>query len=153
MDGGGRGAGADQLPARLIAAIDFTDGCWLWRQSTNNKGYGQVHWEGRNRLAHQLVYRLLRGWTPEALHHTCGVRRCVRPDHLVPTTRAAHNRLHLTEACSRGHAWTPENTYYRADTGRRQCRACRAAAARRRYLTDPARFIRERQERRDRGRR
>lgn len=38
----------------------------------------------------------------------------------------------LRDACGKGHEYTPENTYIRtAGDGRRQCRTCNAAAARR----------------------
>lgn len=28
------------------------------------------------------------------VHHECGVRRCVNPEHLVPLTRAEHAAVH-----------------------------------------------------------
>lgn len=65
-----------------------SDGCWHWRGSRNNDGYGRiqinyVHWG-----AHRLAYTLLVGAIPDdlVLDHLCRVRHCVNPEHLEPVT-------------------------------------------------------------------
>jgi hypothetical protein len=60
------------------------NGCWLWRWSTNNKGYGRIRVDGAEWLAHRYVYTRQRGPIPPELEldHLCSNRRCVNPDHL-----------------------------------------------------------------------
>ncbi|WP_394346432.1 HNH endonuclease signature motif containing protein [Hymenobacter metallicola] len=110
-------------------------------------GYGAIrHQAGPTRetrsvkKAPWVSYELHIGPVPEGvpLLHTCGNRRCVRPDHLalgspdsLPRKRGPKPRT----SCPRGHAYTPESTY--VYQGSRSCRTCRrirsqqAAAARR----------------------
>lgn len=85
-------------------------------------------------LAHRLLWLIVNGQIPkDHLHHVCSVPLCVRPDHLTPLSIVEHQRVHhVEEKCSKGHEWTPENTYYRSN-GKRQCRACKAAIQRRSY--------------------
>lgn len=81
--------------------IDPGTGCWLWQRRTQAGGYGETTFEGRrNRLAHRVVYERLRGPVPEDhhLHHVCGTRVCVNPDHLVPLTPAEHAATHAAVA-------------------------------------------------------
>jgi hypothetical protein len=63
-------------------------------------GYGVASWrEGeqtKGRPAHRLAYELLVGPIPEdhELHHLCGFRSCVKPEHLVPLTASEHRWVH-----------------------------------------------------------
>lgn len=110
------------------------DGCWLWTGNTS-RGYGSVTLEQYHTSAHRLSYLLTYGTpVPEGkeIHHTCGVRRCVNPDHMEVVTRKEHKRLSPNDIttklaqkteCVRGHPFTPENIYLYK--GRRHCRACR----------------------------
>lgn len=85
--------------------------------------------------AHRLLWLIVNGPIPDGhhLHHMCHVRLCVRPDHLTPLTAIDHQAVHhVEEKCSKGHAYTPENTYVR-NNGKRQCRACKADRQRARY--------------------
>jgi hypothetical protein len=68
-------------------------GCWIWTGLIDNRGYGRV---GDNTLAHRKQYRLVIGpiLDGKSLHHLCGNRRCVNPDHLQPLTRSEHTGLH-----------------------------------------------------------
>jgi HNH endonuclease len=66
-------------------------GCWLWLGERHNKGYGRF----RHQQAHRFVFvalghRIPRGYD---LHHLCGNRPCVRPDHLQPVLPVVHGRL------------------------------------------------------------
>lgn len=85
--------------------------------------------------AHRLTFLLRYGYLPPHVHHTCGVKRCVNPDHLQPLTVADHTRAHATERthCTNGHEFTEANTYWRRNPVSRQCRACRADRARKAY--------------------
>ena len=81
-----------RLMKRLRDRIREVDGCWLWVGSENRSGYGHV----RAGQAHRFVYELLNGPIPEAcvLHHRCGHRTCVNPEHLVAMVPDAHRVLH-----------------------------------------------------------
>ena len=77
---------------RFWAKVEKTPTCWLWSASINaGTGYGQFGVRhGQMVGAHRFVYELTNGPIPEGydVHHICYVRRCVRPDHLVATTRS-----------------------------------------------------------------
>lgn len=66
-------------------------GCWLWTGSVNHAGYPTVcvkldgKWQ--NKRLTRLVCEEIHGPLGDLeACHTCNVRRCVRPDHLVPGT-------------------------------------------------------------------
>lgn len=99
---------------------DGAGGCWLWKGSIFNNGYGQFKANGKGGPAHRYAYELLVGPIPDemVLDHLCRVRACVNPDHLeVVTERENIMRgegvcavnAHKTH-CIRGHEFTPENT-------------------------------------------
>lgn len=135
------------LPPRYIDKIEVVGGCWVWTANRNARGYGLVYVGPTRstrplRLARRQVFEILvRPLAPgEVLHHRCGVRLCVNPDHLSPMTRAAHARLHpdnalgwqeemraRTHCLKRGHEMTPENTYLKRTRWNtiRVCRECR----------------------------
>jgi hypothetical protein len=61
-------------------------GCWIWRGSTNNMGYGSIQFNGRKMVAvHRLIYQLAHG-NLEGPHvfclHKCDTPRCVNPEHI-----------------------------------------------------------------------
>lgn len=118
--------------------------CWQWVGAKNHLGYGSIHIDrdtGR-RMAHRVVYELIKGAIPEwstDLDHLCRTPSCVNPDHLEPVThrenmlRAPWTAIQFQAAkthCPHGHEYTDENTY-RKRNGARECRTCRTERARR----------------------
>ncbi len=125
--------------------VPLLDGCHLWVGALGSAGYGMISRGGKQLRAHRVIYARRHGVAPNVLHHTCGRRECVNPDHLRGFgTHAEHAEQHpeiiqaalaasLTArrartTCAKGHPYTPENTYY-AGTPTRRCRTCRRAWA------------------------
>lgn len=111
-------------------------GCWLWLGPTNHRGYGKIGKTSifrRDMQAHRGAYMAFVGLIPTGLEidHKCNCRSCVNPDHLQPVTRQVNAKLIQSRdrrACRKGHAYTPENTYWDTKRGWRQCNICRDAA-------------------------
>lgn len=135
---------------RFWAKVEKTRGCWLWTAWLNEKGYGYFHVvrEGRKRdiRAHRYAYEMLVGPIPDghSLDHLCRVRHCVNPAHLEPVSIRDNSlrgetfqRSNLLKThCVHGHPFDEANTIQRPPTkrnpfGRRDCRTCRNADARR----------------------
>lgn len=78
------------------SAESTADGCLLFAGEISTPGYGVIRRKSGGVLsrwsAHRLVYELVIGPIPDGceIHHTCGVKRCVNPDHLEPMTRREH---------------------------------------------------------------
>jgi hypothetical protein len=133
----------DYLESR-IERVPFSS-CWYWTGSVSPYGYGSVYDRliGQRQQAHRAVYRAAVAEPPQGLDldHLCRVRCCVNPAHLEPVTRGENTRRgllptvlrekYLAEVtrCINGHAYSPENTYWRP-TGGRGCVVCRAARSR-----------------------
>lgn len=65
--------------------------CWLWKVDCDRYGYGQFMLAGRPRRAHRVAYYLwnIKWFGPDVkLRHSCDVRHCCNPNHLVPGTQA-----------------------------------------------------------------
>jgi HNH endonuclease len=130
------------LPARILDNIAPLDknGHERWWGKINRAGYGRTTFEGKEVMVHRLIWEHECGPIPEGMemHHECGVKNCVTigPGHLVLVLRESHsghmaviNRAKMQ--CVNGHQYTAENTVW--DKGKRNCRKCRQAVARRRY--------------------
>jgi len=81
---------------KLTYTINPDTGCWVWDGSVNTSGYGQFRRNGKMTVAHRYFYEQLVGPVPDGLdlHHTCEIRNCVNPTHLVPLTTKEHLALH-----------------------------------------------------------
>jgi len=118
---------------RLEDVLTQKDGdCRLWLGSISSQGYATARIDGEKRYVHRL---LSPGSEGMEVHHICGNRSCVNPDHLMVVTAKQHSEQHRADACPHGHSYTFDNVYI-TPAGTRQCRECkrinnRAAAARR----------------------
>ena len=128
------------IPERFWSKVEFTESCWLWRDSHRHLGYGVFWiWKKKRTGAHRFAYEFCVGPIPEGLtiDHLCRVRHCVRPDHLEPVTHRdnilrgngppAINYRKTT--CLKGHPLSGENLYL-TRTGRRHCKLCQTKRTR-----------------------
>lgn len=130
----------------MIMPIPWS-GCWVWTGVLNGGGYGVVSVANRARLAHRVIFELLRHRVPDGLEldHKCRVRSCVNPDHLEPVTRSENIRRGLAPGqlsalqtklalerthCPYGHPYSDDNLIVQK-TGRvcRECKKRRQKAA------------------------
>lgn len=108
--------------------------CWIWEGAVNKGGYGVIGRDGGRgsgtELVHRASYEHFVGTIPDGftLDHLCETKRCIRPQHLEPVTRAENTRRkYIREGrCKAGHEMTEANTVRRAG-GNIRCRACRDA--------------------------
>jgi len=93
------------LEQRFWAKVDKTDDCWLWTGASWN-GYGRIgaDYNGVRSiplLVHRVSYELAYGTIPDGhiVHHECGVRSCVNPDHLTLVSSVKeHGLLHRKQS-------------------------------------------------------
>lgn len=78
-------------------------GCWEWKLSTNNKGYGRMKYEGRLVLAHRLaayacgIIDDLEPSPNNIILHTCNNPRCCHPEHLKKGTQSENMKQWASE--------------------------------------------------------
>jgi hypothetical protein len=137
--------GSTEMPPVLSTAERLTaglerkpNGCLEWTRSTNHKGYGQIHIDGRNLATHRLAWELANGPIPpgmKVLHHCdnppcCDAAKCLflgtPADNTADMLSKGRHRGRLVTQCPDGHDYTEANTYVTAQ-GHRKCRACHNA--------------------------
>jgi hypothetical protein len=82
----------ENWPKRFSSKVEIRgpDDCWLWQAVLIPGGYGQFWFEGRMRNSHVMAVIFSGTKIPEGevVMHTCDVRRCCNPKHLVVGTQA-----------------------------------------------------------------
>lgn len=115
-------------------------GCWLYQGYLHPTGYGDFCIRNENLAAHRVAYMLAKGPIPEGIDvmHTCDVRHCCNPKHLVLGThkenledcfRKGRQPRAASTTCKRGHPLLGDNLYI-TPTGARSCKACNRAKMR-----------------------
>ena len=109
------------------------EGCWVWKGTVVDRGYGHFYADSKAVRAHRWSYQHFVGPIPEGLvlDHLCRNTLCVNPSHLEPVTSAENARRGkcgvLRTHCAQGHEMTEENTYLTTPADgytRRACREC-----------------------------
>lgn len=92
---------------RFAATIVHTDTCWVWTGGIESfGGYGRFRTPTGVIAAHRWSYHATHGHLPAVVRHTCDIRCCVRPDHLLGGTQADN----LADRARRGArtGWVPD---------------------------------------------
>jgi hypothetical protein len=69
--------------------IQKTESCWLWQGRLDRDGYGWWWFEGKNVRPHRIMAEYFGTpiRPPMISRHTCHVRNCVNPEHIIPGTQ------------------------------------------------------------------
>jgi len=138
MKADARGTLQERLESKITP--EPNSGCWLWLGALNNKGYGQIHVNGKTELAHRKSYEIYVGQIPAGLtlDHLCRVPCCINPAHLEPVSMRenylrgigpiVNGDFHRAKThCRNGHPFSGENLIIERN-GWRSCRTCRRVA-------------------------
>lgn len=87
--------------ARHFSIEPSTDGCWIWTGALSSQGGypGFTDSDGHFTYAHRFMYENTFGAIPDGwhIHHVCGNRKCIRPEHLEALSPEEHRARHLAE--------------------------------------------------------
>ena len=103
-------AGAPRKGERYV--VNSRTGCWEWALNVNDQGYGVCGIPDgaggtKNTTAHRVAYMEAYGEIPggHQVHHKCGNRLCVNPEHLEALTPREHGRRHAEQRRERWKAF------------------------------------------------
>lgn len=82
---------------RVMAQVSVAEnGCWNWTGHCDEKGYGQVWFQGRMLWAHRLVYAMFRGPIRDGMtldHYRCDNPSCCNPWHATQKTLGENSAM------------------------------------------------------------
>lgn len=89
-------------PSDVPYIVDESTGCWVWQRAVNSSGYGHLYVDGVHKYAHVHYYEQANGVACDSgrslfatqVHHKCGNKLCVNPEHLEACSGEAHLREH-----------------------------------------------------------
>jgi len=91
----------EELQRYIRERVFITEsGCWVWKLSLDEGGYGKAKYKSKTYKAHRLAYEAFKGKIPKGkvLCHTCDCRHCVNPEHLIASTQ----KRNMKEMVKRG---------------------------------------------------
>ncbi len=125
--------------------IEDENGCWVWQAHKNHHGYGTIAYKNVSRLAYNISYILFRKKpiTPgKVLHHICGNRACINPEHLEEITNKENVLQGIGPTavnarkthCDDGHSIMEEENIYRNKDNGRVCKICHYQSSKKELL-------------------
>jgi hypothetical protein len=92
---GARGPKPRDIARRFAEKVEADErGCWVWRGTRNNRGYGMFYvGPGKSpMLAHRWAFLRWNDAIPDGLEldHLCRNRACANPWHVEPVTRSTN---------------------------------------------------------------
>ena len=83
-----------ELPTRITARIQKSEGCWAWLGAHTSRGYGETWLANRFYTTHRLMYEVAYGPIPDGLDvcHTCDNPGCCNPAHLFLGTPSENGK-------------------------------------------------------------
>ena len=157
---------SDQVELKFVERVELLEtGCWVWHGSMNksNKGtkpvpvFSAATSPTTRKLftAHRYAYEKRIAQLPDqkvsALQNTCGLIRCVNPEHYELITRKgillkaaiptiAKSRRSATKCVKGLHDIDPDNPYYTSSGKRVHCQPCTQAIQRVMYARKKAKL-------------
>ena len=90
---------------RFLTKIDKNtgSGCWTWKASKTQQGYGMFSIFGKSMPAHRFAYLLHKGNIAEnmVVHQTCENNGCVNPNHLELQTKSQNKKSYSSVRVSK----------------------------------------------------
>lgn len=85
----------DRIKAKCVR--NDRTGCLVWQGQTDEKGYGRIRKNGKERRIHRWIWEEEHGPTDAHVLHKCDNRRCAELAHLY----AGDNAQNIADKCAR----------------------------------------------------